>query len=60
MNNEQLQEQLISERAQRLKQYDDAYPDVGMPAPVSYFRDQAIDQLIAEGLLPEDYKRLLT
>lgn len=48
-------ETLILERAWRLKERDDAYPDYGMPLPIWVFRKNAIEQLKEEKILPEDF-----
>jgi hypothetical protein len=47
---------LIAERAQRILDYDEAYPDVGMGMSWQAARYQAITALKNEGLLPSTYK----
>lgn len=47
---------LIDERAQRILDYDEAYPDVGMGMSWNAARYQAITTLKNEGLLPSTYK----
>ena len=49
-------EHLINERAERLKLYDDAHPDIGMGMSFSMCRNQAIQDLKREGKVPRDYK----
>lgn len=53
---ERLQDALVTERAKRLKQYDDAYPEIGMGMGEWYYNKIAIEQLITEGLIPQDYQ----
>ena len=60
MNMNALAEALVNERAQRLLDLDDAYPDVGMGMSYSTARADAIAQLKNEGVLPKEYKRLKT
>lgn len=47
---------LVEERAQRLKAFDDAYPDEGMPPGIEHFRQEAIGELKEEGLIPMDWE----
>lgn len=47
---------LVDERARRLKEWDAANPDAGMPPSDSCFRDQAISELKAEALIPADFR----
>lgn len=42
MTDKELKTALIFERAKRLQQYDDAYPDVGMGYHKGYYFDEAM------------------
>lgn len=49
-------EVLINERARAILAFDDAYPDVGMGMSGTTARREAIEALIAEKILLEDYE----
>jgi hypothetical protein len=53
---ERLQEALINEKTAGILAYDDAYPDVGMGMLDSTARRLAIERLIEQGYLPQDYE----
>ncbi len=53
---EKLLKDLVDERTQRIMDYDDAYPDVGMGKADWVARNEAIQALIAEGKIPSSYK----
>jgi hypothetical protein len=53
---ESLIQALVDERTQRIMDYDDAYPDVGMGKASWVARREAIQALITEGKIPPSYK----
>jgi hypothetical protein len=56
-NEERLIEALITERATRKKEYDDAYPDEGMSPGYGVFYAEAVQELKAEGFIPATYPK---
>lgn len=47
---------LVNAKVKIAKQYDEAYPDVGMPLPASLYREQAIKELKREGIIPQNWE----
>jgi anti-sigma-K factor RskA len=51
-----LMKQMVEEWAQRLKAFDDAYPDVGMPPGIRVFREEALKELKELGYIPQNWE----
>ncbi len=47
---------LVDATARRAKEYDEAYPDVGMPLPSGMYRLDAIKNLKHQGIIPQDWE----
>lgn len=56
MDSEKLIKLLVDERAARLKDYDDAYPDIGWGMSKRTAIRQAIKELKQSNLIPSDYE----